>query len=65
MEIRGADDPAVATLKGDPRMATVLDNAVHARLAEPTEPVVLTTGSRRWRVPAYELRRDRRRAAVP
>ncbi len=55
VEIRGADDPAVATLKGDPRMATVLDNAVHARLTEPAEPVVLTTGSRRWRVPAYEL----------
>ena len=55
VEIRGTDEPDVATLKGDPRMATVLDNAVHAGLTEPTEPVVLTTGSRRWRVPAYEL----------
>ncbi len=55
VELRGTDDPEVATLKGDPRMARVLESAVHAGLAEPTEPVVLTTGSRRWRVPAYEL----------
>jgi len=39
----------------DLRMAVVLDHAVHAGLTEPTEPVVLTTGSRRWRVPPYEL----------
>ncbi|MEO7980927.1 MAG: AAA family ATPase [Sporichthyaceae bacterium] len=55
VELRGTDDPDVATLKGDPRMARVLESAVHAGLAEPTEPVVLTTGSRRWRVPAHEL----------
>ncbi len=53
--IRADDPPEVATLKGDPRMAVVLDNAVHAGLTEPTEPVVLTTGSRRWRVSASEL----------
>ena len=55
VEVRDEDSVEVATLKGDPRMAKVLDNAVHAGLAEPTEPLVVTTGSRRWRVPAYEL----------
>ncbi len=55
VDVRVEDPPAVATLKGDPRMARVIDNAVHAGLAEPTEPVVVTTGSRRWRVPTYEL----------
>ena len=51
-----ADEPAgSATLKGDPRLAEVLRRAVYAHLAEPTEPLVLPRGSRRWRVPAYEL----------
>ena len=53
----------VATLKGDPRMAEVLRRAVYARLAAPTEPLVLPRGSRRWRVPAHELAEHRRRAA--
>jgi DNA helicase IV len=56
VEIRGTDAADVARLKGDPRMATVLDNAVHAGLVEPTEPLVLPRGARKWRVPAYELR---------
>ena len=56
VEIRGSDAPEVAALKGDPRMAVVLERAVYARLAEPTEPLVLPRGSRRWRVPAHELR---------
>jgi len=50
------DEPVeVATLKGDPRMAEVLRRAVHAGLVAPTEPLVLPRGSRRWRLPAYEL----------
>ncbi|HEX6935700.1 MAG TPA: AAA family ATPase [Actinomycetes bacterium] len=55
VEIRGEDTPDVAALKGDARMATVLENAVYAGLAPPTEPLVVPRGSRRWRVPAYEL----------
>ena len=51
-----ADEPAeVATLKGDPRMAEVLRRAVYAGLVAPTEPLILPRGSRRWRLPAYEL----------
>ena len=51
-------------LKGDARMATVLHNAVYARLAKPSEPLVLNRGSRRWRVTTYELHRARGRAAA-
>ncbi len=51
-----ADEPAeVATLKGDQRMADVLRHAVYAGLVTPSEPLILPRGSRRWRVPAYEL----------
>ncbi|MDQ1665714.1 MAG: hypothetical protein QOH75_1745 [Actinomycetota bacterium] len=55
MRVRGTDHDAVATLKGVERMAEVLRNAVYARLCPPRDPLVATRGSRRWRVPAYEL----------
>jgi DNA helicase IV len=51
-----AEEPAeVATLKGDPRMAEVLRRAVYSGLVAPSEPLILPRGSRRWRLPAYEL----------
>ncbi len=52
--VRGRDDVAVATLKGDARMAEVVRRAVWSHVATPSEPVVLPRGARRWRVPAYE-----------
>ncbi|MFD9439303.1 HelD family protein [Streptomyces sp. NPDC060006] len=55
VEVRGADDAATAVVKGDARMAEVLRRAVCAHVTLPTEPVVVVRGSRRWRVPAYEL----------
>ncbi|WP_435797643.1 HelD family protein [Streptomyces avermitilis] len=55
VEIRGTDDAAAAVVKGDARMAEVLRRAVRAHVTLPTEPVVVVRGSRRWRVPAYEL----------
>jgi DNA helicase IV len=56
VRVRGVDSADVAMLKGDARMATVLHNAVYARLAStPAEALVLNRGSRRWRVPAHEL----------
>ncbi|WP_372500139.1 HelD family protein [Streptomyces panaciradicis] len=55
VEVRGADDAAAAVVKGDARMAQVLRRAVYAHVTMPTEPVVVVRGSRRWRVPAYEL----------
>ncbi|MFE6198165.1 HelD family protein [Streptomyces sp. NPDC057838] len=55
VEIRGTDDAAAAVVKGDARMAEVLRRALHSHVTPPTEPVVVVRGSRRWRVPAYEL----------
>ncbi|MEV5435033.1 AAA family ATPase [Streptomyces sp. NPDC052682] len=55
VEVRGTDDPAAALVKGDARMAQVLRRALYSHVTLPTEPVVVVRGSRRWRVPAYEL----------
>jgi DNA helicase IV len=55
VEVRGTDDAAAAVVKGDARMAEVLRRAVYSHVTLPTEPVVVVRGSRRWRVPAYEL----------
>ncbi|GKQ36515.1 DNA helicase [Streptomyces sp. A012304] len=55
VEVRGTDDAAAAIVKGDARMAEVLRRAVYSHVTPPTEPVVVVRGSRRWRVPAYEL----------
>ena len=52
--VRGTEDAAVATLKGDARMAEVLRRALWGHLVPPTEGLVVPRGSRRWRVPAYE-----------
>ncbi|MEU0412388.1 UvrD-helicase domain-containing protein [Streptomyces griseorubiginosus] len=55
VEVRGTDDAPAAVLKGDARMAEVLKRAVHSHVTMPTEPVMVVRGSRRWRVPAYEI----------
>ncbi|MFJ8598539.1 HelD family protein [Streptomyces shenzhenensis] len=55
VEVRGTDEPATAVVKGDARLAEVLKRALYAQVTMPTEPVVVVRGSRRWRVPAYEL----------
>ncbi|MFJ9460174.1 HelD family protein [Kitasatospora sp. NPDC101447] len=55
VEVRGEDTPEAARLKGDARMAEVLRRAVRAGITLPTEPCVVIRGSRRWRVPVYEL----------
>ena len=54
VEVRGTDD-AAAVVKGDARMAEVLRRAVYSHVSMPTEQVVVVRGSRRWRVPAYEI----------
>ncbi|WP_307794141.1 HelD family protein, partial [Actinacidiphila bryophytorum] len=53
--LRGTDSAATAMIKGDARMAEVLRRAVRSGIRMPTEPVMVVRGSRRWRVPAYEL----------
>ncbi|MDX3227302.1 HelD family protein [Streptomyces sp. ME19-01-6] len=55
VEVRGADGADAAGLKGDARMAEVLRRAVRSHVTLPTEPCMVVRGSRRWRVPAYEL----------
>ncbi|WP_407838551.1 AAA family ATPase [Streptomyces sp. DSM 116496] len=55
LEVRGADAAETAVVKGDARMAEVLRRAVHSHVSEPVEPLMVVRGSRRWRVPAYEI----------
>ncbi|MDV9175410.1 AAA family ATPase [Streptomyces sp. W16] len=55
VEVRGTDEAPAAVIKGDARMAEVLRKAVYSHVSIPTEPVMVVRGSRRWRVPAYEL----------
>jgi DNA helicase IV len=65
--MRAADPVEVSTLKGDPRMAEVLRRAVLGEIRRPTEPLVVSAGSRRYRVPPERLRRyvdDLRRSEV-
>ena len=51
-----ADEPAaLGVLKGDVRLAQVLSRAVWACVTDPTEPLIVPRGSRRWRVPAHEV----------
>ncbi|MER6207698.1 UvrD-helicase domain-containing protein [Streptomyces sp. NPDC001642] len=55
VEVRGTDEAPAAVIKGDARMAEVLRRAVYSHVTMPAEPVMVVRGSRRWRVPAYEL----------
>ncbi|MGW7524825.1 HelD family protein [Streptomyces sp. NPDC054783] len=55
VEVRGTDDAAAAVIKGDARMAEVLRRALYSHVTMPTEAVVVVRGSRRWRLPSYEL----------
>ncbi|MFG3286598.1 HelD family protein [Streptomyces sp. NPDC048111] len=55
VEVRGTDLAESALVKGDARMAEVLRRAIWSHVTPPTEPLVVVRGSRRWRVPAYEL----------
>ncbi len=54
--LRGTDSAEVAALKGDARLAEVLHRAVWSSVREPHDALVVPRGSRRWRVPAYEVR---------
>lgn len=55
VEVRGTDEAAAAVVKGDARMAEVLRRALRSHVTPPVEGVVVVRGSRRWRVPAYEI----------
>ena len=53
--VRESDPEDAARIKGDVRMAEVLRRALWLQLAEPAEAIMVSRGSRRWRVSAYEL----------
>ncbi|MFE6159910.1 HelD family protein [Streptomyces sp. NPDC056486] len=55
VEVRGVDEAAAAVIKGDARMAEVLRKALRSHVSTPSEPIMVVRGSRRWRIPAYEL----------
>ncbi len=54
VRITVADPPEVARLKGDARLAQVLNRAVWSALKPATEALVVPSGARRWRVPEYQ-----------
>jgi len=53
--IRVVDEPVTGRLKGDARMAKVIERAVWDHLRAPMEALVVPRGARRWRIPAYEV----------
>jgi DNA helicase IV len=66
--VRAVEDPAVATLKHDVRMAEVLRRAVEAQIGAPTEPIMVSDGSFRWRIgldPLHRVVEETRREGLP
>ncbi|MGC5031558.1 HelD family protein [Micromonospora sp. DT229] len=66
--VRAVDPPTVAMIKHDARMAEVLRRAVDTYLGEPTEPIVVSDGSFRWRIglePLYRLVQETRAERLP
>lgn len=57
LPVRGADDVAIAVLKGDARMADVLGRAVRSYVVKPVDDVVCLVGTKRYRIPEHRLRR--------
>ncbi|WP_214111309.1 HelD family protein [Acrocarpospora catenulata] len=50
------EDPAVAAVKGDARMAPVLRRALWLHITKPEEGVLVTRGVNRYRVPDHQVR---------
>jgi DNA helicase IV len=66
--VRAVDHEAATLVKHDVRMAEVLHKALWARLAKPTEPIMVSDGSYRWRIDIEPLRRivdEARREGLP
>ncbi len=65
--VRAEDEPAVAVLKGDPRMAEVLRRALWGGISKPVDSVQVTLTGRRYRISVERLKRfvdDLRRAGT-
>jgi DNA helicase IV len=56
LPVTATEDPAIATLKGDGRMANVVKKALYARIRRPATPLVLEAGGRRRRIDTDVLR---------
>jgi hypothetical protein len=66
--VRAVDAPDAVRLKHDPRIAQVLARALWNRLGKPTEPIMVSDGSYRWRIDPEPLRRivdEARRERLP
>jgi DNA helicase IV len=66
--VKAMDSAAVTRLKHDPRMADVLRVALWRKLAKPTEAIMVSDGSYRWRIDPEPLRRivdEARREGLP
>ncbi|MEV6514653.1 AAA family ATPase [Micromonospora chalcea] len=66
--VRAVDDPTAAALKHDVRMAEVLRRAVEAHIGTPTEPIMVSDGSYRWRIgldPLHRLVTETRAEGLP
>ncbi|WP_204034134.1 HelD family protein [Micromonospora qiuiae] len=66
--VRAVDPPAVAVVKHDARMAEVLRRAMDAYVGEPTEAIVVSDGSFRWRIglePLHRLVQQTRAEQLP
>jgi hypothetical protein len=55
--VRAVDTEAATLVKHDVRMAEVLRKLLWSRLAKPTEPIMVSDGSYRWRIDPEPLRR--------
>ncbi|SOD71365.1 DNA helicase IV [Jatrophihabitans sp. GAS493] len=55
--VRAVEPDEVATLKGDPRLATVLAKLVRSHIRKPVDDVLATVGDKRYRIPEYRVRR--------
>ncbi|GAA4995116.1 AAA family ATPase [Actinopolymorpha pittospori] len=53
--VAAAENPRAVAIKGDARMAEVLLRALWSHVGTPTEGVLYAKGSRRYRVPDYEV----------
>ncbi|MBU2667729.1 AAA family ATPase [Actinoplanes bogorensis] len=66
--VRTIDSPAATLVKNDVRMADVLAKTLWRKLTKPTEPIMVSDGSYRWRIDAEPLRRivdEARRENLP
>jgi DNA helicase IV len=66
--VRAVDSDAATLVKHDVRMAEVLRRVLWSRLAKPTEPIMVSDGSYRWRIDREPLRRivdEARREGLP